>query len=256
MIKPMKEVILGFDRPGILGKLDLQEGDSVVAGQLLASLKDDVARAALVVAQIQADSDAEVVYAELAVDVARLDHEAMVNGNLKKPNTTPELEVRRARLNHDKMIAELEKARLTRDVLIAKRDEAQAQLDTFRLDAPFDGFITKLHLVTGASVKQGDPVIELVHSLKVRVEGNVPVRDIALVKKGCPVVVQLEAKKGTDVGEEALKRTYSGTIKFVDEARVTAGAKVRVWAEVENPDMLLRAGLLATMKIGPARDSD
>jgi len=39
------EVVLAFDRPGVLGKVAIQEGDTVTAGQFLATLKDDVARA-------------------------------------------------------------------------------------------------------------------------------------------------------------------------------------------------------------------
>lgn len=254
-IKSLKEVVLGFDRPGILGKLELQEGDSVEAGQFLANLKDDVARAALDVAQIQADSEAEIIYAELAVEVAKVEHEQMTEANRLKSGVVPLLEVRRAKLNHDKAQAEVEKAKSNRDVFKAKRDEAAAQLDTYRLEAPFDGFITRVRLVTGASVKQGDPVIELVNTKKVKVEGYVLARDAAFIQKGCTVEVQLE--NGAEVGDAVASKTFPGKIVFVDAARATdVGSKVRVWAEVENPDKLLRAGLTARMSIQPVRDSD
>jgi RND family efflux transporter MFP subunit len=250
-VKSLKEVTLGFDRPGILAKLDLQEGDLVKSGQVLANLKDDAARAALAVAQIQADSNAEIVYAGLAADVAHVEHEKLEEANRLKAKTVPDLEVLRARLNHDKTLAELEKAKQSQEVFKAKRDEAAVQLETYRLDAPFDGFITKLHLVAGASVKQGDPVIELVSTDKVKVEGFVLVKDADMIAPGCVVEVQLE--KPDEVGVAAAARKFPGKIVFVDMAKAQAvEPKVRVWAEVENPDKLLRAGLTATMTIQPA----
>jgi RND family efflux transporter MFP subunit len=256
-VKSLKEVVIGFDRPGILGKLDIQEGDLVNSGQVLANLKDDAARAALNVAQLQADSDFEIIYAQLAADVAKVEHEKMLEANRIKAKTIPDLEVLRARLNHDKALAEVDKAKQSQEVFKAKRDEAKVQLDTYRLEAPFDGFVTRLHLVTGASVKQGDPVIELVSTQKVKVEGFVSVRDSALIKPGCPVDVYLD--RPAEVGEvaDARKPDGEGKIVFVDVAKVTAvGSKVRVWAEVENPDKLLRAGLTATMTIHPAPKSN
>ncbi|MBS0261402.1 MAG: efflux RND transporter periplasmic adaptor subunit [Planctomycetes bacterium] len=249
-IKAWKEVVLGFDRPGILGKLDLQEGDSVKAGDFLASLKDDVARAAFDVARIQAESEVEIVYSELASEVANTEHLMLLQGNLKKAGTIPELEVTRAKLNYDKAIAELNKAKHNREVLVGKRDEAKAQLDTFRLEAPFDGYITRLHLVTGASVKQGDAVIELVDTSKVKVEGQLPVRDAERVRKGNPVKIKIDASvTGAAADPE-------GEILFVDTAKATPQGRVRVVAEVKNPKNLIRAGQTATLLITPAEKSD
>ncbi len=254
-IKPMKEAMLAFDRPGILGKVDVQEGDTVEAGQFLANLKDDVARATLQVAQLQAESDVEIVYAELAAAVAQTEHEQMLDANRRKPGVVPELEVRRARLNHDKTVAEVDKARQNRDVLKAKRDEAATQLDTYRLEAPFEGFVTRVHLESGTSVKQGDQVIELVGTRTVRVEARILAKDAAFIEPGCKVEVQLD--KPAEVGDAAAARKFTGKIVFVDAAKTDAlGSKVRVWAEVENPDKLLRAGLTARMTVEPARTGD
>jgi len=120
-------------------------------------------------------------------------------------------------------------------VLKAKRDEAAAQLETYRLEAPFDGFVTRVHLVTGASVKQGDSIIELVNTSKVRVEGTIVAKDAALVRPGCQVEVQLD--KPEEVGARRQPASFQGESYFVDIAKVTAvGSKVRVWAEVENAD--------------------
>jgi multidrug resistance efflux pump len=253
-IKMPEEVILAFDRAGLLGEMDVEEGDLIESGKRLASLKDDAARAAFNVARIQADSEVEIRYARLAAAEAKTEHEKMVEGNRKKAGTTPELEVQRALLNFQKAEAEVEKAIHNQKVLEAKRDEAQVLLDTFRLDAPFAGVVTKVHHVKGASVKQGDPVVELVNIRKVRVEGSVSLKEIALVRPGCAVEVQLH---GDNIGEELAARTFAGKIIFVDPAKVlSAGERVRVTAEVDNSEMLLRDGLNASMVIHSAASQD
>jgi multidrug resistance efflux pump len=108
-----------------------------------------------------------------------------------------------------------------------------------------------VYLSKGASVKQGDPVIELVSTKKVRVEGYVAVGDLARVRRGSAVSVQLDA---AEAGKEAAKQSYPGKIVFVDVKSTPAEHKVRVWAEVENVDNTLRPGLTPTMTILPATD--
>src|SRR5262245_56279581 len=61
-VKLLDEVVLSCERPGILGTVSVREGDTVQQGTLLAGLKDDVARAALAVAEAEADSDVEIRY--------------------------------------------------------------------------------------------------------------------------------------------------------------------------------------------------
>jgi multidrug efflux pump subunit AcrA (membrane-fusion protein) len=108
-----------------------------------------------------------------------------------------------------------------------------------------------VYLTKGASVKQGDQVIKLVSTRKVKVEGQVPLRDAALLRPGAKVSVQLASPEAA--GAEAGK-SYPGKLVFVD-VETTPGSRstVRVWAEVENHDNLLRAGLQAKMTILPSK---
>jgi RND family efflux transporter MFP subunit len=244
--------VLAFERPGILGAIEIREGDLVTAGQFLAKLQDDVARATLAVAEETAASDIDIRYADAAVKIADKEVERMVTANKKSPGVVPDLEVDRTKLTAVKTALEVEKAIHTRDLNALKRDEAAAQLATYRVEAPFDGFVSKVHLTKGASVKQGDPVIRLVATHKMKVEGNAKLRDALMLRPGAKVSVQLTLPDtaGVDTG-----KSYAGKLVFVDvESRLEAGGSVRVWAEVENVDGMLRAGLQAKMTILPAKD--
>jgi RND family efflux transporter MFP subunit len=247
-IKLLDEVVLSSERPGTLGNILVREGDTVNEGQLLARLKDDVAKAALDVAEAEAESDVDIRYAQAASGVAHLEHERMEEANRRMSQTIPLLEVRKARLAAEKTDLEIEKATQTRKIHILKRDEAAVQLETYRIEAPFEGFISKVHYSKGASVKQGDPVIRLVSTKKVRVEGEVKIADLVAVRPGSKVSVQLE---GADIPADMKKKSYPGKIVFVDVESAVLEHTVRVWAEVDNLENSLRAGLNATMTILP-----
>jgi RND family efflux transporter MFP subunit len=247
-VRFFEEAILSFERAGILGELAVHEGDLVEEGQFLAKLKDDVAKAALRVAEIEAASDVDIRYAEAASGVAHAEYEKMLEANIKTRGTVPDIEVRKARLAAEKTALEIEKATHTREVHMAKRDEAAAQLATYRLEAPFSGFVTKVHLSKGASIRQGDPLIELFSTAKVKVEGFVAIRDLPFVKPGSKVSVSLDPKES---GEEAAGKVFPGKIVFVDMKATPTIHDVRVWAEVENVDNALRANVTPTMTVLP-----
>ncbi|HEY2249746.1 MAG TPA: efflux RND transporter periplasmic adaptor subunit [Planctomycetaceae bacterium] len=250
-IKLMEEAVLAFERPGILGAIDVQEGDLVKSTQFLAKLKDDVARAAVDVAEATAEaSDVEIKYTIVAAEVAQTEVDRMEKANLKLANTVPDLEVQRAKLNATKTALEVEKARHTRDINVLKTGEASAQLATYRLEAPFDGFVSRVHLTKGASVKQGDPVIKLVSTRKLKVEGQVSVRDAALLQPGAKVNVTPILPEAAGA---AAPKTYPGKLVFIDVESTAVRGTVRIWAEVDNVDNMLRAGLTATMTILPAK---
>lgn len=251
-VMPVEEAKLAFERPGILGTLSVREGARVQEGQMLAILKDDVARAGLAVAaETAVAAEVDIDYSESALKVAQTELEKIEEANQRIPGTVPGVEVKRAALTVDKSKLEVEKAKHNRNIAILKRDEADAQLATYQLEAPFDGFVTRVLLSRGASVKQGDILIELVSTKKVRVEGVVSIKDAALLQAGAPVTVQLDLPEARGAGPA---KTYSGKLIFVDVKATPVDPKVRVWAEVENVDNVLRAGLTATMTILPVQD--
>ena len=248
-VKLFEEAILAFERPGILGAIDVQEGDLVHSGQFVAKLQDDVAKASLAVAEETANSDIDIRYAEVAAEVAQTEVDKMVSANKKVAGTVPDVDVQRGRLNAVKTALEVEKAKHTRDLNVLKAKEAAAQLATYRLEAPFDGFVSRVHLTKGASVKQGDAVIKLVSTRKMKVEGFVTVRDVDLLRHGAKVNVEpiLPAGAGRAAG-----KPFPGKLVFIDVETTPVRGTVRVWAEIENVDNLLRAGLTATMTIQPS----
>jgi len=244
-IKLINEVILSAERPGILGEIKVLEGDRVEEGALLARIRDEAPRAAFEVARKEAESDIDIRFSRKAAEVARAEYEKAEEANRRNKGTVPEVEVRRALLAAEKATLEIEKAQHMREINGLKRDEAGVQVQICRIEAPFSGFISKVYLTRGATVRQGDPVIELVSTDRVKVEGYVPLEQVAALKPGQPVEVEVTARQAGGVAGQPV----AGVLKFVDVKANNANSKVRVWAEIPNEDGRLRAGLTAVLKI-------
>lgn len=245
----IEDVTLACDRPGILDFIGPREGDSVVEGQLVAGLQEDVAKATLAVAAEEAESDVDVRYSEKAGLVAQAEYEKALEANKKYSETIPKVEVLRLKLAWDKTVLEAEAARHRLKVNGLKRDEAQAQLETYRVKSPLSGIVTRVHRHKGEAVRQGDPILEVVNTKRVRVVGNVDIQHVWNIKPGAEAQVQLDFPNLT---LDIEKQVFKGKVVFVDVKAEPAFHKVEVWAEVENPDNVLRDGLPAKMKIFPA----
>lgn len=253
-IKLMKEVILSAERPGILGAIDVEEGDTVEEGKLLAKVKDDVPLATLAIAQKEAESDIDIRYASKAAEVAQVEFEKAEAANRVKKGTVPDVEVRRAELAARKAELEIEKASHVHEVNGLKRDEANVQVKTCRIEAPFAGYVTKVHLTKGATVRQGDPVVEMVVTSKVKVEGHVSLSDALRLTPGMPVTVEVllneeKAKRDGEKQSPKVHKTVKGVLRYVDVKATSGDNRVRIWAEIPNEEQHLIAGLNAIMKI-------
>ena len=242
-IKPADQVTLSVNQSGVLGSVP-REGDRVDAGQRVILLENELAVAALAVAEKEASNNVDLRDAETASDVARLEHELAVQINELSKGTVTLTEVRRAKLEFDRSLLRIEQAKHKQAIAILKRDEAAAQLKTFYVIAPVAGTVNKVVKHKGEAVRQGEPVLELVNTRRVRVEGFLDAALRRRVAPGAAVRVEPEAR---DDGSVAVPVT--GKIVFIDSVVQPVTQQVRIWADVENADELLLPGLTAVMSI-------
>jgi membrane fusion protein, multidrug efflux system len=242
----LDQVTLAADRSGVLSATMPREGDRVKEGQIVARLRDSVAVAAVAVARKKADNDVEVRYAEKAAAVARTEYERSVEANRRLAGTVPDIELKRLQLAAERATLQIEQASHDLEVKRLERVQAEADLGTYTVEAPFDGVITRVIRSRGESVRQGDPVVEVASTARVKIEGEIPLKQGFRVKPGQTVAVQLELD---DLPPDVEKKAFAGKIVFVDVTAQPVSGRIRIWAEVENQENLLRAGLPAKMTI-------
>jgi RND family efflux transporter MFP subunit len=242
---------LSADRLGVM-EMTPEEGEYVTAGTIIAKLKDDVAEAAVASAAAKAASDAEILAADKLAESERLEATVMEGANRNsKSLSTPTYtrsEIDRARLRAEAADLQTGVKRNEKHLAGLELAQAQAELKTYQIMTPIDGIVTQVLKRSGEGVQQGEAILEVVNTSVIRVEERIPAAIAARVHVGSPVKVRF--KVGTSAsGPPAPQYIAEGRIAFVDVTVESQVQNVRVWAEVPNPNQLIRGGTPAEMTI-------
>jgi HlyD family secretion protein len=244
------EADLGFQAPGRIERIDVREGDRVVAGRELAWLDRIELQARRQAAEAQADA-ARAVLAELergfrAEEIAQ-GRAALRAAEQRVSDATRDLEraqrlfdggavsqqmLDRAETAHELALADLESVREALQILeTGPREEriaaqraalAQAEATVAQIDAtldfavvraPFDGLITVRHREPGETVAAGTPVLTLMNPDDRWVRIYVRADEVGRINIGHPATI---------TGDAYPDRTYEGRVVFIaSEAEFT-----------------------------------
>src|SRR6267143_2036710 len=277
-ILPIQQAAIFSKVSGYIRKLHVERGDFVKEGQLLVEIDDlelrasaEQARAALV----SSEAGLEVARSTLEGQQANYENQ---RANLAKARAVAANDARQAErmktLFQKGMVAaaDWDNARTTADSSAASTDAAeaqvrlatvqistqesqvrlaQAQVETYRANtrllAPFAGYVAQRNLDQGAAVSAqssgttntsvGIIVLQDIKSVKIQLE--VPERDIGRVKVGGPVRVTADPYKG-----ELFAGSIARVVHNLDPRSRTMGVEV----EIPNPDARLKPGMFARVE--------
>jgi RND family efflux transporter MFP subunit len=213
-LAPWQQATLHAKVTGYIAKISVDKGDTVKAGQVLATLE---------VPELEADiakAKAEVKAAE--IEVKRL-HEARAKSpDLVLPQAVDDAEAKLA----------IAKAGL-------ERGETQIQFAV--LKAPFDGIVTARFADPGSlATANTTKLLEVTDLSTLRLQIPVTELETGLVTVGKPVKAQIDAAGATPVEASISRIGYA-----LDPATRTMLAE----ADLKNPDLKLRPGMYAMTKI-------
>ncbi|MBL9131831.1 MAG: efflux RND transporter periplasmic adaptor subunit [Verrucomicrobiaceae bacterium] len=191
--------------------LHFNDGDHVKKGALLATLSDSEEQAML--------ASARATLAEEEREIARLQ-------NLVKDGAAPE-----ARLAERRTLADIAKQKIR---------EAEARMADRQITAPFDGWLGLRRISVGALVSPGTIIAQLDKIDVVKIDFSVPETYISLVKPGTPIAARAETAKD---------RTFEGKLAHLDSRLDPVTRSVAARAEVPNPDLLLKPGMLVMVTL-------
>lgn len=249
LIRVVDRSLVAAQHEGVVSTLEVAIGDTVEKDQSLLLLGDDVARATLALAEAEAANDVDTRYGQAVVSATKIEFERMER--LKAQRASNEKEYNRARLEYDRATFSLEQAHMKRKMASLEATQAKANLEGYRVKAPFSGTITRVLKAPGESVINGEPVFEVVSTDRVQIEGYAHVQDVWQLQRGTPVTVELNSPELAAAGLAA--EPCEGKIVLVDVVVQPVTETVRVVAEVKNRDNLLRDGLKARMVIDTTR---
>lgn len=107
-------------------------------------------------------------------------------------------------------------------------------------NSPISGIVTDRHVVLNENVEPDKHLLEIVDLSEVYAEGQIFEGQIASVKKGQPVRVEVESFPD---------ETFTGTVDVVSGSLDPDTRTLKVWVRVQNPGNRLRPNMRATLHI-------
>jgi RND family efflux transporter MFP subunit len=228
--RPYLQVELHAKVSGYVDQINVDIGDRVKAGQLLATLEmpeltNELARAVAAEKRATADyKDAHLVYTRLSA--VEKDH----------PNLVAQQELDAAEAKDSTTDAAIAAAK-------AEREKYQTLLAYTRITAPFDGVITRRYADPGSLIQAGTasdtqsmPLVRLSDNYHLRLDFPVSVAYVKDIRVGDRVDVRVES-----LGGKTFNGIISRSAQKVDEETRTMTTEI----EVANPNLELVPGMYA-----------
>jgi HlyD family secretion protein len=245
-VQPETEVKISPDVPGEITDLFVEEGDSVVKGQLLLKIRADNYQSAVEMQQAQVSSqraNLAQAKAQLAQTLAnstqtRLTHQR--NTELYRQKVISQSEFEASKASFEVSRQEIESARqrvraaeFNLQNAVASLGEARKNLNKTTIYAPVSGTISKLSVekgerVVGTSQMAGTELMRIANLNTMEVRVNVNENDIIRVQVGDSAIVEVDSYSGRDEKFRGLVTQIANTAKDAVSLEAVTEFEVRV----------------------------
>jgi RND family efflux transporter MFP subunit len=231
LIEPFSVSDLGSPVVGVIEAMHVERGDRVVAGQPLATLRADVERMSVSVAEGRAQGLGELRAAEANAELGRQKLARAADLARQEFISAQALEQTRA----EALVAEnrLIQAREQRDIYAREHALARAQLGLRTIRSPSTGVVADRYLSVGERIEER-PVFRIAVVDPLRVEVVLPASLYPVVRKGVPMRITPDFP-----GAEP----RIATVALVDRVIEGASNTFRARLSLPNPGNKLPAGL-------------
>jgi RND family efflux transporter MFP subunit len=259
--KPFQEVEVMAKVAGYVKKINVDVGDRVQEGQLLALLEvpemaDDQARAQSMLNRSQAElarAKDELQRAESSHNIAHLSYTRLSEVAKQRAGLIAQQEIDDAQSKD--LVSEAQVSAAKSNVTAAEQqvqvNSAEIQklktlFDYTRVTAPFAGLVTKRYADTGAMIQAGIssstqvmPLVKLSENSLLRLIFPVPESAVPSVHVGQQV----------DVRVPTLKRSFPGRVARFSEKVSSATRTMDTEVDVSNPNLVLVPGMFAEVTL-------
>jgi RND family efflux transporter MFP subunit len=259
--KPFQEIDVLAKVAGYVKQINVDAGDRVKQGQLLAVLEipemeSDIVRAQAALQRSRAEvtrARDELHRAEAAHDMNHLAYTRLDSVSKTRPGLVAQQEIDDAHsrdLQGEAQIAAATSALTAAEEQVRVSEAEQARIKTMfeyaRVTAPFTGVVTKRFANTGSMIQAGTasttqtmPIVRLSENGLLRLILPVPESEVPLIKIG----------KSVQVNVPTLHRTFPGKIaRFSNELQLSTRT-MDTEVDVTNPDLIIVPGMYAEVSL-------
>jgi len=232
VMEPSLVVKLGSPVSSILSEVNVERGDVVQKGQVVARIESSVEQALVAANTTRAESTAEVEAKQ-----ALLDQKTAVIGRksgLRQLNVTSNQDVENAQADFNVAKQEVELAKLNRRMAEIELRRSKASLEQRTIRSPIAGIVTQRALGPGEYVRQDGYIAVVARVDPLNVEAYLPVRYFGQVKVGQHAIVR---------PNEPVGGNRSADVSVVDQVFDAASGTFGVRLSLANPANDIPAGL-------------
>ena len=280
-VAPLEQSTLAFQQSGTILKINVNIGDMVHKGDLLATIDPRTIQAQLDQARAQADQysaaaqgsvvgyPVQVQGNEAAVQTAKanLENAKLVydqNKQLYKQGYVSETALQQSEANFVQAqqtynnsvvglrnnVVSLQNVKAQQAQAVAAGAQAQlygTQLSQTYLYSPYDAVVSNRLVDPGAYASPSQPVLQVSRVDRVWINVNVPDEDLSYVRPGIGVSYRSTSLPG---------KSFSGPVQTVNLVPTSGTLSYLARLEVINPGYVLRGGMLVTVTVTKAQASD
>lgn len=238
LIEPERVAEIGSQVVGVIESMDVERGDLVKKGQVIATLRADVERASVVVASSRAEAQADLQAA--AANLSFYQQRLTRAEDLLAKKFISQQAYDQTRTEAEVAEQKLAQAREQRRVLSRERELATAQLSQRTIRSPIDGVVAERYLAPGERVED-KPLVRIAKVDPLRVQVVVPTAFFGKIQPGSTAKI---------VPELPDTQPVIARVTLVDKVIDAASNTFRVQLELPNPDLALPAGLRCKADFG------
>ncbi|HXO16720.1 MAG TPA: efflux RND transporter periplasmic adaptor subunit [Candidatus Dormibacteraeota bacterium] len=276
-IAPLNQSTLAFQQSGTIMKINVNIGDMVRKGQLLATIDPRTLEAQLAQARAQAaqasasaqgsvvgypvqvqTNDAAVQTAKASLENAKLVYDQ--NKQLYKQGYVSETTLQQSQANYVQAqqaynnsvvglrnnavsFQNVKSQQAQAAAAAAQADVLSTQLSQTFLYSPYDAVVANRLVDPGAYASPSQPVLQVARVDRVWINVNVPDEDLPYVHPGINVTYQSTSLPG---------HTFTGPVQTVNLVPTAGTLSYLARLEVQNPGYVLRGGMLVTVTVTKA----
>ncbi len=210
----------------------VREGDRVTAGQTVAEFDTAQLRAQL--------AERSATFESAKAQLATTERTRQANAQLVKQNFISQNAFDTADSAYQSQLAAVAAAR-------AQLEQTQLLMVDAVVRAPIAGTVAKRYVQSGEKVAFDAPLLSIVDLSELEVQTQVPVSDVAQLRKGMAAQVAIEGLPG---------RTFEGRVERINPSTEPGTRTINIYVSLKNEDSLLRAGMFARVALVTSADAE
>jgi len=237
LMEPRMVVKIGSPVEGLVARVDVDRGDVVKRGQVLAALESRVEEASVTLARARATNEHSIRQARARMDLARrkLDRTA----RLRSSDIVAAVTFEEAQAEALIAEAELREAELNLHLNRLELQRTEEVLDQRTIRSPIDGVIVERQLAPGEYRNTQSPMMTIAQMDPLNVEVYVPVSFYGQIAIGHRAEISPEAPIGG---------RHDATVTVIDRLLDAASGTFGVRLALPNPGAVLPGGLRCTVR--------